>query len=156
MANVEDVGPDKELRALARRVDGDTRQRMTPTELRLRCEVVSSLLSEAGSGDTGSERKLRREADRYLNAVSLSTYLILSAAITGEIDASHAKGDMDAVHRLGGELLELAKRNPQVAFECAESDEGAVMAVLGELSAPNDSNPAARKPRWWQLLRRRK
>ena len=154
MAIVEDVGSDKELRALARRIDADTRQRMTPTELRLRCEVVSGLLSEAGNGDNPDGRRLRRDAERYLNAVSLSTYLVLAGAIASEIDANQAKGEMDAVHRLGGELNELTRKHPQVVFDCADSDERAVVAILCELQATLNGNPAATRPR--MSWRRRK
>jgi hypothetical protein len=158
LANVEDAGPDTGLRALARRIDPDTRRQMTPTELRLRCEFVSGLLSEAGTGDSDADgRKLRRGAERYLKAMSMSAYLVFAAAITREINAKQAAGDMDAVNRLGGELTELTRKHPQVVFDCADSDERAVLAVLGELSPPNDSNPAARKPRWWwQFLRRKR
>jgi hypothetical protein len=142
MATVED-SPEP-LKALARKIPPETRDHLGPAELRFRVEAASALFDQAAYSDEREAKRLRREGERYLMAVSFKAYVVTASMLSDELKAARKRGDTGAERETGERLEDFMKRNPQPVLERAGNGED-VSAVLAELM---QEQSAAKRPRF--------
>lgn len=145
MATINDV--PEPLRALARKILPDTRDHLGRTEIRYRVEAAAALFDEAAYADGREARRLRRDGDRYLSAVSFKAYMVTASALAGWIEAARLNQDDRAVKTLGDQLEDFSKRNPQPILERAGNGED-VSAAIAELV--QEQSAAGNRPRWFR------
>jgi hypothetical protein len=149
MATVEDA-PER-LRGLARKIPSDTREHLTPAELSFRVEAANALFDQAAYADEKEAKRVRRDGELYLSAVSFRAYVVTASLLAEEMKAARARGDDRAEREIGDRLADFSKRNPQPVMERAANGED-VTRVIAELM---QKKPADRKPRWLNWLIRK-
>jgi hypothetical protein len=145
LAVPEDLPED--LRAIARRIPTESRLNQSVPELKARCEEVQGLLAQADTADDPDKaRRLRKEADRMINGLSLQTFILAQGKLLERIgEASKVEGSYEAAH-IQDELQKLTRDNPQPLEKLAG-------ALLEAAAMALERQSAAKRPRWWKRNR---
>jgi hypothetical protein len=151
MATVDDA--PEPLRGLARKIPAETREHLGFTELRFRVEAAGAAFDQAAYADEREAKRLRREGELYLSAVSFRAYMLTASLLAEEMKAARARGDDRAERELGERLEDFSKRNPQPVMERAANGED-VAAVIAEITQGKSADRNT-KPRWLMRLMRK-
>lgn len=145
MAEVDSLA-DSQLRNLARKIDRETVKNLGTAELRVRVETASGFYDDmARCGDEYQRARLKREAERVLNAVSLKAWLAGATLLLDAIESARKDNGETAAMAAGEELDRWVRDHPQPGL-----DDPAVMAEIAGV------NSAVGKPRRWFKFWRKK
>lgn len=137
MADVNSLA-DSQLRSLARKISPEILSNLGTAELRVRVDTANGLLDEMSrSSDEYERTRLKRQADRTLNAISLKAWLMGTQVLLDEIAKAKANGAGNAHSAALDELERFTKDNPQPGF----SDQ----AVIAEISGLNNTPTPKRR-----------
>ena len=103
MASVEDVPVD--LRAIARRIPGETLAMMTPTEAALRCRNIHELQSRAANEPPDKAGRTRKLAEKVLRSVSDYSYSATQADLSEALADANRRGDSGGLTKLSRSLM---------------------------------------------------
>lgn len=143
MADIDSLA-DGRARVLARKIDAETVAHMGEAELRVRVETVAGLLDDFDRSDEYEKVRLRKEAERTLNAISLRAWIAGAKILSDDIDSAVKGGEGNAAEAAVAALDRFAKDNPQPGLSSP--------AVLAEMFG---SGNAVEKPWRFKLWRRK-
>lgn len=143
MATVDELPED--LRPLGRRVPSEVRLNQSQAELEIRCAEAQSLIAQADSAeDETKARRLRRDAEKYLTAMSLGAFMAEQGRLLDAIGQAKRNQATYEASALTDEMRRLVRDNPQPLERIA----GVLLETAN--AEIERKHAAANRPRWFR------
>jgi hypothetical protein len=124
---------------------------LTPAELQLRCQYAAHLVGLAELSDESEGKRLRRDAKKYLTALSLRQMASVEADLQERISEAVRDGDDRMAMFLRDRLNDLPRDNPQVPDDWLKDIE---LAQAVRSAEGIKSKFTATGPRWLSWFKR--